>query len=205
MEGNDADMNFRSVLKKELVRKILHVLIAFLPLIAWHSRPLAFILLLSGIMLYGTVEALRNRWNGNLHSLPYRLITAISIYTSRPGEVESFIKAPLTLAGGAGLALLLFPGKASTAGILVLAFADTAATLVGKIWYRKRDLFRSRKSLPGTVACLIVSFSIVMLVLNDPVIALAAALTATVCEMVTLRDFDNLLIPMGVAAVITLM
>lgn len=191
--------------KKELARKGIHLLIGFLPFIAVHSYTAAYTLLLTGAFIYTLSELMRIRWKEEKNFLPYKVIKKISLFVSRPGESTHFIFAPLILAAGAGLTLFLFPEKAMKAGILALAFGDTAAALAGKFLFQKNRKKHDVKTLTGTTACFIASTLCVMFVVNDWTISLAAGLAAALCEMTTFKDFDNILVPLGTAAVVLMM
>ena len=199
------DLTVLNEFRKEIARKGLHILIGFLPIIASRSYTAAYILLISGAVIYALSELTRLRWNGDKKFLPYRVIRATSLFVSRPGEATHFIFAPITLAAGAGLTLFLFPENAMKAGILALAFGDTAATLAGKFCCRKKRNKYGVKTITGTAACFIVSSLCIWFVVNDLTISLAAGAVAALCEMTTLKDFDNLLIPLGAAAVVLIM
>ncbi len=191
--------------RKEVARKGLHLLIGFLPFIALHSYLAAYLLLITGAFIYTVSEMIRTRWNSGKQFFPYNAIRGISLFVSRPGEATQFIIAPLTLAAGAGLTLFLFPEKAMKAGIFALALGDTAAALAGKFLFQNNRKNYGVKTITGTAACFITSTFCVMFVVNDWIISLAAGLVAALCEMTTLKDFDNILVPLGTAAVVLIM
>ena len=198
-------MTIKNEFKKEIARKGIHLLIGFLPLIASFSYTLAYSLLLAGAFVYTLSELIRIRWNGEKNFFPYKAISGISLFVSRPGEAIHFISAPLILATGAGLTLILFPENAMKAGILALAFGDTAAALAGKFLFRKNRKNNGVKTVTGTAACFIISTICIMFVVNDWTISLAAGATASLCELTTLKNFDNILVPLGTAAVVLMM
>jgi phytol kinase len=192
-------------LRKEVVRKGLHLLIAALPLIAVYSYTAAYTLLIVGSGVYTLAEVTRLIWNGSRSFLPYNIIRTTSIYVSRPGEANGFIIAPLTLAAGAGLTMLIFPPEAMRAGILALAFGDTFAALAGKVFSLRSRKERKGKSAAGTAACFIVSAFCIWLVTKDLAIAAAAGAVAAFAENVTPRELDNMAVPLAAAAVVYLM
>ncbi|NQT60257.1 MAG: hypothetical protein HQ557_14850 [Bacteroidetes bacterium] len=198
-------LTVKNEFRKEVARKGLHILIGFLPIIALQSYFTAYTLLISGACIYTLSELIRIRWNGDKKFFPYKAIRGISLFVSRPGEAKHFIIAPLTLAVGAGLTLFFFPENAMKAGILALAFGDTAAALAGKFFFRKNRKKYGVKTITGTAACFITSTLCVWLVVNDWTISLAAGAVASLCEMTTLKDFDNILVPLGTAAVVLIM
>ncbi len=204
-ENQQQDMTIKIEFKKELARKSIHILIGVLPFIALHSYFAAYLLLITGSFIYTMSELIRIRWNGNKKFFPYKEIRGISLFVSRPGEATHFIIAPLTLALGAGLTLFIFPENAMKAGIFALALGDTAAVLAGKFLFRRNRKRHGVKTVTGTAACFITSTLCVMFVVNDWMISLAAGAAAALCEMTTLKDFDNILIPIGTAAVVLIM
>jgi len=61
------------------------------------------------------------------------------------------------------------------------------------------------KTLEGSVSCFVAVFFSTLLYLDDYLLALAAAVTATILEMIPLQDADNLIIPLGTGFVMTLL
>jgi dolichol kinase len=104
--------------------------------------------------------------------------------------------------------VLLFPHRACQVGVLVLAFADPAATIAGKL-IGGRKIF-GEKSVAGTTAFFAVAFlvSIVFFALTQPwllsirgvLAAMILAWSGTMAEMLGDSLDDNLSIPVAVAA-----
>jgi dolichol kinase len=119
---------------------------------------------------------------------------------------------------GATLASFLFPPAPAAAGILCLAWGDSAAAVVGQaVSFRRRQLGLERddgtrapvvirrrgKTWVGTFACFAASTLVVALVLRgEPAIALTAGVTSAVMERWTPGRWDNLTIPLASAAAI---
>jgi len=113
---------------------------------------------------------------------------------------EKGIASSTWYAFSALLAILLFPLDYALAGILVLAWADPAANLVGKRWGRTRFL---GGTLRGTGTFVLVAFCALLLFVPwRP--ALVAAVTTGVAEALPLKLDDNLLIPLFVAGVLAI-
>ncbi len=188
------------ILKKELVRKSLHVLIAFLPLIVRSSQEQAVILLGIGSAVYCLSEYLRltGRYEGNVLLRCFRPIISTTEYVSRGNEKTGFMKSPLTLALGALLSIYLFPFTAMKLGIFALAFGDTAAALLGSTLPVKGIPYLRKKSLGGMAGCFTATFIASFVVLGSAGSALLIALAATAVETLPLRDFDNACIPVFV-------
>jgi len=104
--------------------------------------------------------------------------------------------------------VLLFPHRACQVGVLVLAFADPAATIAGKL-IGGRKIF-AEKSVAGTTAFFAVAFVVCMVffALTQPwllsmrgvLAAMILAWSGTMAEMLGDSLDDNLSIPVAVAA-----
>lgn len=102
---------------------------------------------------------------------------------------------------GVILALALFSRQAAVSGILVLAFADPAASYGGRRWGRRPFL---GASLEGTAIFALTAFAV--LAPRHPVpVAAAAAVACALAERLSWPLDDNLTIPVAGAAAITLL
>jgi dolichol kinase len=91
----------------------------------------------------------------------------------------------------------IFPVEVCVAALGSLILGDTAAALVGRSYGRTR-LFGSRKSLEGSLACLVVSFLFAWGVVHLPWgVALAGAAVGTLFEFLPLPLDDNFAIPLS--------
>ena len=183
-------------LKSELVRKSLHMLIAFVPSIAMVTGvgP-TLALLTAGVLFYAGAEYIR------LQGGSIALVTALTVIASRPRDHRGFVLGPVTLGIGATLALLLYPAPAAFLAIYALAFGDGLASLVGKAFGSVR--FAGGKSLEGSLACLLAVFAVTIIVTRDPGLSVAIAATATILEMMPTDDMDNVILPVGVGLLAT--
>ena len=187
--------------KSELLRKAFHFLIALVPSLAGINRYFTLILLASGTLAYGLMEYLRRRGM----SIP--LVSHLTVAASRRRDMGRFVLGPVTLGLGAFLPLLLYPLPVASIAIYALAFGDGTASLAGKFVGRIRPPFLFGKSLEGSMACFLGTFiSVWLYTINSGsgniFIALLAACTAVVTELIPLRDWDNIIIPMAVGAVV---
>ena len=97
------------------------------------------------------------------------------------------------------LTILLFPKPIAIASLLILIFADTAAALVGKAIGRVPI---GGKTLEGSLAFFITSLLIVWIYPNlNRCSGTLAALGATVIEILPVRMYDNLTIPLIAGAI----
>lgn len=190
---------FWEEVKSEVVRKIIHFLIALSPTLAYFNRPLTVFLLAVGSLIYTYAEGIR------LSGGTVPLVSSITAIAARPRDRGRFVLGPVTLALGAMLALLLYPSPAASIAIYALAFGDGLASLVGKLFGRIRPDFLMGKSLEGSASCFMAVFISAFAVTTHIRIAFFAALTATLVEALPLEDYDNVALPMSVGFVVALM
>lgn len=200
-------MKNRESLDHEIVRKLLHMLIAFLPWLYSWSRSISWTLLISGTVFYSISEYVRLDClrNDGCRFTIFRVVNKVTLFVSRERERGSFVFAPITLALGAGLSLLIFSPIPARIGILVLAFGDTAAALIGRLLPIHALPFSSKKSWGGFLACMCASFAVSYLILGDLLHSLILSVTAATVEALPLGDYDNVLIPISTALLIQLL
>jgi dolichol kinase len=92
---------------------------------------------------------------------------------------------------GCTLTIALFDAPAAVTGILILAVADNAASIIGQLWGRHRI---GDKSIEGTAAFFLVGW-LVGLPFGSAVAALGAALFSGLAELFIPRIDDNFIIP----------
>lgn len=179
-------------LRTEVIRKSIHMLIAFVPVIAQLiGRNHAAFLLLGGILLYSVAEALR------LKGKSVFFISKITQLSSRKRDGERFVLAPVTLGIGAVLALSLYPEPAASVAIYALAFGDGLSSLFGKVFGSIHIPYTGGKTLEGSFTCFAaVLFSSFVVTQNFPS-AVIIAVFATLLEAIPSKDFDNILLPFG--------
>ena len=188
----------RSELKSEIIRKLIHFLIALSPLMASINRLFTLIFLLIGTLSYVIFEILRIR------GVKIPLVSALTAMASRPCDKGHFVLAPITLGMGAFLSLLLFQPLAASIAVYALAFGDGCAALAGKFFGRLKPPFLFGKSIEGSLACFAAVLISSYLVSSSIKIALISALTAMLAESLPLEDFDNLALPLAVGLVVQL-
>jgi dolichol kinase len=182
----------------ELVRKSLHFLIALTPSMAAMNRPFTAVVLMAGTLFYALMETFR------LSGIEVPLVSSLTSMASRPRDRDHFVLGPVTLGLGALLALLLYPSPAASIAIYALAFGDGFASLVGKVFGRRRPGFMMGKSVEGSLACFSAVFVTAYGVSRSLKVAFIAALTATLVEALPLKDYDNIALPIGVGFVVQL-
>lgn len=179
-------------IKTELLRKSIHFLIALVPSLAMISKVGTLAVLALGVLTYSYAETLR------LSGTMVPLISQITSLAARKRDQGRFVLGPVTLGLGAMLALLLYPAPAASIALYALAFGDGLASLIGKLFGTIRPFFLMGKSVEGSLACFLVVFFMAYRTYPSFSVAFVAASTATVIEVFPLKDFDNILLPIGV-------
>lgn len=184
-------------LKGELVRKALHLLIALVPRLAAIDTELTMALLAAGTLFYVLAERMR------LQGRPVFIVSDLTVIASRERDYGRFVLGPVTLGVGAMLCLLLYPSTAASIAIYALAFGDGFASLAGKTLRSPAIPFTRHKTVAGSLACFaVVLLSTWRLTASLPD-ALIIATAATALELLPIRDFDNLILPVGTGFVAT--
>ena len=185
-------------LRGEIVRKALHVLIAAVPGIATVTGvESALGMLALGVLVYTGAEYAR------LGGRPVLVISRLTVIASRPRDFGHFVMGPVTLGIGAMLALLLYPAPAAFLAIYALAFGDGIASLVGRAFGRIR--ITDGTTLEGSLSCLVVVYISSVVLTGNVAIALTIAVAATFLEAVASDDMDNLILPVGVGLLATVL
>ncbi len=185
-------------LGKELSRKVIHITIALVPALASWNFVFTVVFLSAGILFYVVNET------GRISGRNNGFISRMTVMASRPVE-QGFVWGPVTLGLGALAALLYYPSPASSVAIYALAFGDGIASVAGKLLARRGSVRIGEKTLIGSVFCFFAVLISAYAVLRDFRLAVIAAVTATILELLPIRDADNLIIPLGTGLVLTLL
>ncbi len=185
-------------LRKELTRKVIHITVALVPSLANWNFVFTVVFLSTGILFYVINET------GRISGRNSGLISRMTEMASRPVE-QGFVWGPVTLGLGALAALLYYPNPASSVAIYALAFGDGIASVAGKLLARRNSVRIGEKTLIGSVFCFFAVLISAYAVLKDFRLAVIAAVTATILELLPIRDADNLIIPLGTGLVLTLL
>jgi phytol kinase len=194
---NKKYFSFPQAFGGEVVRKALHLLIAFVPLLAGVDLRVTMMLLAGGTLFYVFAERLR------IEGRPVLVISDLTVIASRERDRSRFVLGPVTLGIGAMLSLLLYPSTAAAIAIYALAFGDGFASLAGKLFRSPSIPFTRNKTLAGTAACFIAVLLGTWKLTGRLSIAFAVAAAATMLELIPIRDFDNLILPVGTGFVAT--
>ena len=176
----------------EVFRKTIHLSSALTVVFAerWYTPTIIGIIGIS--ILYCISEFLR------MHGHELYLITNITRYASRKRDKGRFVLGPLTLAGGVLAALLLFPIHTAKIAIFALAFGDGLASLVGKRFGKIRLAFFKDKTVAGSLTCFAAVFLSTFAVSGNFWKSLVLGIAGAGIEMLPLKDYDNLLIPIAI-------
>ncbi len=184
---------------KELLRKSLHVMIAVVPFIAAWNFLAAQQLLALGIVFYAASERMR------FAGVRIPGITRVTELASREGDRRDFAAGPLTLGFGAMIALYLFPLSAAAVGIYALAFGDGLSSLAGKALGKVVLPGTGGKTLAGSTACFLAVFCVAGLSGFSSGQALGIGSAATFLEALPLKDWDNVILPVGTGLAVCLL
>lgn len=182
-------------LTKELVRKSIHLFACFVPMLLYVARTPVLWALFAVLLLYCIAEYLRI--NGK--KIPvFSIITEIA---ARKRDQNHFVLGPITLAVGILLTALFFDPIPGAIGIYALALGDGLASLAGKMYGKRVIPHTAGKTIIGSLTCFVAIFISTFLVSENLVISLWIALTGMIIEILPLKDFDNLIIPIVLAAI----
>ena len=176
----------------EVLRKTIHLASALTVVFAdrWYTITIAGIIGIS--VFYCISEFLRMR------GYELGIIAHITRYASRKRDKGRFVLGPLTLAGGIALALLLFPMHTAKIAIFALAFGDGLASLIGKRFGKIRLAVFKDKTVAGSLACFAAVFISSFAVSGSFWKSLILGIAGAGIEMLPLKDYDNLLIPIAI-------
>lgn len=154
-----------------------------------------------GTLALGALAAVALGLEAARHTIPavQRIIASVGRAVFRPEESKG-ISGPTALACGYLATWWLFEAHAATAAIVVSGLADPAAALVGHRWGRPGG-----KSLAGSMACAVTAAVVLLAGGRPPVTALVGAVAAALAERAPWRGADNLLVPLAVGGVLTIL
>ncbi|AEE16025.1 phosphatidate cytidylyltransferase [Treponema brennaborense DSM 12168] len=181
-------------LLKEVFRKSIHICTAFVPLLLHAAYLPVMVLLGCALIGYCIAEALRCR------GITVPLVSAITAAAARKRDENRFVLGPATLAFGVLCAALLFEPAPAAVGIFALAFGDGLASLVGKFCGRIKIPGSAGKTVAGSLTCFTAIFCSTFAVTRRADAALGVALAGMLIEVLPLKDFDNVLIPVLLGA-----
>lgn len=189
-----------TLLKREIFREAIHLggfLVPFISIYLLNRYLVAFIVFLV-TLLYTASELARTR------GINFPVTSAITWSAATKPEMYEFVTAPIFLAIGTMLALVLFPEPVGYASIAILTLGDVFATLFGKGLGRNAFRFNKGKRIEGSISGFIIAFLGASLFVN-PLKALVGAAIGMFVECLPTPISDNLTIPLasGIALMLT--
>lgn len=180
---------------KEIQRKSIHIMgIIVIPLDLYFGFvvPSAIVLILS--CLYVTSEYMQKKGK------PFPLVQRVTNFALRNKFCKGTDYAPLLLAAGVVIPLVIFPVPINYCAIIAVVLGDGFASLVGKSFGRHKLVFK--KSLEGTGAGFVATFAGCLLFVSPELALAVSGLTMTI-ETLPLGKFDNVVIPITVGVVLS--
>ena len=178
--------------KNEIMRKVIHLLSAIIPLsylwfIKDKSIMLSILIILTLFALL--VEFLRN--NGGHFSKWFHDIFQFML---RDNESKGEHTGATWLLIGWTITVMLFKMPIAVAALLFLSIGDSFAAIIGKLY---PIIKIGDKTLSGTLSGFITSFLIVLLINQSllPIIILSGSIVAMTVELIPSRLNDNLTMP----------
>jgi dolichol kinase len=174
---------------KELFRKSIHLCTALIPFLLSRFYWIVLGLLFSALVCYCSAEICR------LKGRKVPLISAVTEAAARKRDENRFVMGPVTLVLGIIISALLWNEPAAAIGILSLAFGDGLASLAGKLFGQVKLPLTNGKTAAGSLTCFTATFCAVFVYAGNSILALLIAAAAMFIEMLPLKDWDNLFIP----------
>lgn len=189
---NDEKKKDFSNIKKEAFRKSIHMMSSFAPLFAHFTSPALTIFCLSVMaMMYSIFEFFR--CNGRRVMFFSRIVEL----ANRKESQTHFSLGPITLSLGIIASLYLFPLYVATIAIFSLSFGDGLASLAGKMFGRDKFIFEG-KTIAGSIGCFVATFIAELAFTHSVVFSFCVAFFTTIIELIPLKDFDNVVIPISI-------
>lgn len=184
------------MLRREAIRKSIHMLGFTMVSLYMHSPYIALSLLVVLLAIYCVSEYIRLRLGINIP-----VVSKVTSLARREDEpISKPVMAPAYLALGILITLITLPQPANYVGIAVVTLGDGSASIVGRAYGRHRIPYTG-KSVEGSLAFFVVSMLGSML-LVQPLIALMASLVGVAVEQAPLPINDNITIPLLTGAVV---
>lgn len=171
--------------RNEVIRKSLHLPAFLIPTLAFCSQGLAAGLLIVLVVVYGLVLFLKDKQE---FSVPF-LLPLIQFCKRR----LRYDMAPVYLALGMLVAVLVSPPEDVFFAAYVIAICDSGAAIVGIRLGRHRIFYR-KKTYEGSLTFFVLCF-LGGLFFFSPLYALFAAFILAFAEMVSTRGLDNFTLP----------
>lgn len=182
-------------LRKEFVRKSIHICGASLPFFLTRFYWPVIVLLFLAVILYTVSEIAR------LSGYEIPVISSVTAVAARKRDENGFVFGPVTLASGILLSALLWEPLPAAIGIYALAFGDGLASLAGRLFGRMQLPLTQGKTAAGSLTCFCAIFLSCFLSSGECGLALIIASVGMFIELLPLKDYDNVVIPLVLGGV----
>ena len=181
-------------IKKEMFRKSIHICSALLPFFLYHWYVPVLVALAVVVVLYTVAEFLR------LKGVQIPVVSSVTAAAARKRDENKFVLGPVTLSCGIIACSLLWDPLPAAIGIYSLAFGDGLASLSGKLFGKVQIPLTQGKTAAGSLTCFAAIFVATYLACQKTSVAIIIAAVGMFIELLPLRDFDNILIPIVLGA-----
>lgn len=186
-------------LRKEFFRKMIHICTAFVPFFLSINKNLVICALFIVGIFYVIAEFLRYKGK----KIP--LVSDITAAAARKRDENKFVLGPVTLVSGVLIAAIFLKPIPAAAGIYALAFGDGLASLAGKTFGKIKIPLTHGKTVAGSLTCFSAIFCSCFAITGSAKTALVSAIVGAAVEVLPLKDFDNLIIPILIGALVTIL
>lgn len=190
---------YQNEIKKELFRKSIHLCGAFIPFFLEKFYWPIIYLLIFVLVVYSFCELLR------LKGKKVPIISKITDIASRKRDENTFVLGPVTLVLGIIFTALIFEPLPAKIGILALALGDGLASLCGKLFGHVCLPFTGGKTVAGSLACFLAIFLSSYFCWKMPLCSIILGSFGMFVEILPLKNFDNVILPILVAFVATIL
>ncbi|MFQ6051685.1 MAG: diacylglycerol/polyprenol kinase family protein [Candidatus Hydrothermarchaeota archaeon] len=174
-------------LKQEIIRKAVHLTSVIIVLLYYMlDKNITLFLLTVVLIILIEIEFVRIEWGKKIPFF-WRFF--------REKERES-LGGEVFLLIGAIIAISVFDKEIASAAILMTTFGDMSAAIFGKAFGKKKVPKLESKYVEGCLAELFIDIGIGYFFLQNLVVSLIMAVTATTVETIVTKLDDNLLIPL---------
>ena len=177
---------------KEIFRKTIHICSSFVPFFLKIAYWPVIGLLIFAVLFYSVCEFFHYKG----YTIP--VISKITEVASRKRDENRFVLGPVTLVIGILITALSLPLEFAKVGIFALSFGDGFASLVGKAIGKHVIPGTQGKTIEGSLACFTAVFISTFCCSKNVFLSFIIAFCAMMIEVLPLKDFDNVLIPIAI-------
>lgn len=176
-------------IKREILRKAVHISTSVIPLVYYFSATREQILYVCVFIAAGFLIADILRINFALVEKYFLIIFSKLL---RINELKRGLTGATYLFIGITAAVYLFPKEAAIPAVLFLTAADPAAAIAGKLFGSKKYF---GKTIEGTIGFFLIASVVILLLTDYSWMGLGVAFIAAIAEFFPTGINDNLVIP----------